>query len=108
MSEKVAELFRGEPREHKERNALCEKMERCAGVMAQNFADDLAGYIVIGVGRDGSWSLGQATDPGCMIGKAMLAGLGFAAINRDMLAEEQIKDALIRNNLVQPPPGEKG
>lgn len=106
---KVVELFHGEPRERKERNAVCDQMERCAGIMAQNFADDLAGYIIIGVNRAGGWSLGSGVtnDAACFIGSTALAGLGIAAINRDMLAESQIKDALIRNGLVQPPPGEK-
>lgn len=102
MSEKVTEIFHGDKRDHVARNAMCQKMERCAGVMGQNFAEDLAGYIVIGVGKDGSWSLGHAVDAESMLGTSMLAGIGLAAIQRNMIAEEQIKEVLIRNGFVQP------
>lgn len=109
MTDKVVELFYGEPRERQDRNSMCDRMERCAGIIAQNFAENLAGYIVIGVNRSGGWSLGAGVidDDTCVIGSTVLGGLGIAAINRDMLAEASIKDALIRHGLVNPPPEEK-
>lgn len=99
----VREIYHGETRPYQERSEMTVRMERSAGIMAQNFAEDLAGYVTIGVNAQGEWSLGFGIDPNSPIGAKMLAGIAIAAIQRDMIIEQAISEALIRNGLVLPP-----
>ena len=103
----VRELYVGEDRPYKERSELVTKMERSAGIMAQHFADDLAGYVMLAVNAKGEWSLGFHFDKDSPIGPNMLAGITMAAVQRDIIAEGAIKDSLVRHNLVLPDPEQK-
>jgi hypothetical protein len=103
----VVEIYHDERREYVERCPMAERMQRCAGVMAQNFATDLAGYVVFGVGKNGSTSLGWGVLPDAEdhpIGSRALASLAKETIDEEMIIETRIKEVLQRNGIVRPDP----
>lgn len=88
---------------YRELNGLAERLRTQIATVA-NLNPDLAGYIIITVGPDGGWAISWKADPESPIGNTMLAGIGIAAIHRDMLADAAACEALVRNGLKQPPP----
>lgn len=98
----VREIYFDEVREHQPLTGDAQRFMVSAGKLAQNFPDDLAGYVMIGVDSKGRWSLAFRVREDGLMGQTLLAGLAMAAIQREMIAEPQVKEALIRNGLVLP------
>ena len=82
-------------------NGSCQTNERCglasrlcveAEAVANVYAHDIAGYVMVCVNSKGVWSLSYEMDPDSPIGMTMLAGLAMAAIQRDMLAKAAARD----------------
>jgi len=103
----VREIYFDEVRDHVPLTGDAQRFMISAGMLAQNFPDDLAGYVMIGVDSQGKWSLSFRVRENGVMGATMLAGLAIAAIQRDMIVETQVKEALIRNGLVFPDPEQK-
>lgn len=87
-----------------ETNGLAERLRTEVGALANINATDLAGYIVICVDTQGRWQIAFKVldDDACPVGVTMLAGLGLAAIQREMVADGAACDAMVRNGLLLP------
>lgn len=102
MSDKVVPLRNSS---FKDACGLAERLRTELAALSNVYAKDLAGYIVICVNSKGCWSLAFKTtdDEACPLGPTMLAGLGIAAIQREMVADSAACDAMVRNGLLRPP-----
>ena len=91
-------------RPYQERDGFAQNIVRLAGAMASTFPNDCHGVVIIGVDNEGRWSIGWRVREDSPIGVTALAGVGIAAISKDMLMEPTLKEALIRNGLVRDEP----
>lgn len=100
MSEEnnVADIF-GNGRPIQEKPPMHHHLERMVAKMQGFFADDMAGVVVIAVGRDGKWSLGfRVESEDAIIGSRMLAGMAMAAITEEMIVKPQLDELGISND----------
>lgn len=94
MAELIDLMKTGRPLEDKP--YLHARLERCVAKIQGIFAEDMAGYVVLAVARDGSWSSGWAVDPDEKnpIGRRMLGGLAVEGIRERLVTEAAIEDML--------------
>lgn len=86
-------------REHSSGLAMRIALE--AQALANLYADDLAGFVIVCVNGRGEWSLSFETDPSSPIGHTMLAGLASAAIQRDILARDATREIIAKDDVAE-------
>jgi len=103
MSEKIIPL-RSLTSWKEAEGGLAERLRIELGSLANVYASDLAGYVVVCVNGLGEWSLSWKVDEDSPIGRTMLAGLALAAVQHDMIADSAAMEAIVRNGLREQPP----
>ncbi len=97
----VRELYFGRERDFQEPNHIAQRMQVATGQLAQQYAGDLAGFVLVAVTKEGFFRLHWAVDEATVLGPTMLAGLATQAIQRDLVVEPKANEVLVRNNLIR-------
>lgn len=71
------------------------RLERAVAILEGIYnKDDMAGYVVVAVGKDGTHSIGWAIDKDAPFGRRMLGALAAENVREALITNAAIEDAI--------------